>query len=311
MSDSRWTLLLVPHDNDRVRTFQLTARRVRAVVSSALLAVLMIGTFATVFLVRQSQHFRTSAVQQENELLAAEVDRMRGEMETLNAQIDQLAQRDEKFRVIAGLPELDPEVQRVGIGGPDGPSPARAALARLNPAVGGEVGETSEDLETLLRRARLLRTSMDEALTALERNNERLAATPSIAPSAGHLTSLFSNARRHPVLRITRPHRGIDIAAPVGTPILAPAAGRVVFAGNRANGYGNMVEIDHGFGYVTRFAHASRLMVRAGQQVRRGDTIAAVGATGLVSGPHLHYEVEVDGRQVDPMNFIIGEELPE
>lgn len=310
MPDSRWTLMLVPHDNDRVRSFHLTGRRVRAVGSAVMLAVLLLGTFSVAFFVKQGEHLRAASLRRENVLLAAEVEEMRREMGELNRSIDHLATRDEKFRVIAGLPELDADVRRVGIGGPDAPTPGQAALARLNPGVGGRVASTSEDLETLLRRARLLRTSMDEALTALERNNERLAATPSIAPSTGHLTSLFSNSRRHPVLRITRPHKGIDIAAPVGTPILAPAEGRVVFAGNRSNGYGNMVEIDHGFGMVTRFAHASRLMVRNGQQVRRGDTIAAVGATGLVSGPHLHYEVEVDGRQVDPMNFIIGEALP-
>ena len=72
-----------------------------------------------------------------------------------------------------------------------------------------------------------------------------------------------------------------------------------------------MVEIDHGYGYVTRFAHASRVLVRAGQKVERGQTIAEVGATGLVSGPHLHYEVEVHGRQVDPLNFIVSDEIPD
>jgi murein DD-endopeptidase MepM/ murein hydrolase activator NlpD len=132
-----------------------------------------------------------------------------------------------------------------------------------------------------------------------------------VAPANGPLTSLFSTGRRHPVLRITRPHKGVDIAARVGEPILAPARGRVIFAGSRGNGYGNMVEIDHGFGYVTRFAHASRVLVRNGQVVRRGDTIAQVGATGLVSGPHLHYEVEVNGRQVDPLNFIITDAIPD
>jgi len=96
----------------------------------------------------------------------------------------------------------------------------------------------------------------------------------------------------------------------VGEPIQAAARGRVVFAGNRANGYGKMVEIDHGFGYVTRYAHASRLLVSTGQTVKRGDLIAEVGATGLTSGPHLHYEVEVNGRQVDPMNFVIGDAVP-
>ena len=90
----------------------------------------------------------------------------------------------------------------------------------------------------------------------------------------------------------------------------AAARGRVVYAGNKSNGYGNMVEIDHGYGYVTRYAHASRLHVRNGQTVDRGTRIADVGATGLTSGPHLHYEVEQNGNQVDPLNFVIGDALP-
>jgi murein DD-endopeptidase MepM/ murein hydrolase activator NlpD len=184
------------------------------------------------------------------------------------------------------------------------------ALLHLSPEVGGKVSSASTELETLTRRAALLRTSMDQALQALQRNRDRLASTPTIAPADGHLSSLFSGSRYHPVLRISRPHKGIDIAARTGVPILAAAAGRVTFAGNKGNGYGNMVEIDHGHGYVTRYAHASKLSVRAGQQVKRGEVIAAVGATGLTSGPHLHYEVELDGRQVDPLNFIVADAIP-
>lgn len=132
----------------------------------------------------------------------------------------------------------------------------------------------------------------------------RLAAQPSIMPSSGYLSSLFGT-REHPVLGGVRAHRGVDIAAPAGRPILAPAEGVVRFAGDKGGGYGNMVEIDHGHGYLTRFAHASRLVVSRGQRVHRGQLIALVGATGRTSGPHLHYEVEVHGRRVDPIPFMV------
>lgn len=298
--------MLVPHDNERVRSFQVSGKSVRALLSVVLMGALLLGTFSVAFFVKQGEHVRAASLRRENELLAAEVEEMRGQMEQLNHSIEALAEKDEKYRVIAGLPEAADHARPAGA-----VSPGSAALARLNPAVGNRVSATSEDLATLLRRARLLRASMDEAMATMHANRERLAATPSIAPSSGHLSSLFSNRRFHPVLRISRPHKGIDIAARVGEPILAPAKGRVRFSGNRSNGYGNMVEIDHGYGYVTRFAHASRLLVRNGQEVKRGDVIALVGATGLVSGPHLHYEVEVDGRQVDPLNFIVGDAIPD
>jgi murein DD-endopeptidase MepM/ murein hydrolase activator NlpD len=244
-------------------------------------------------------------------LLAAEVEQIRGTMATLAESLDSLAAQDEKFRVIAGLEAYDDEVHQVGIGGPGTPALEQHALYLTNPDVGERVFAASYDLGTLTRRAELLQSSMSEALSTLEENTERLAAVPSIMPSTGHLSSLFSKGRRHPVLRITRPHRGIDIAAPVGEPILAPAGGRVVFAGWKSGGYGNTVEIDHGFGYLTRFAHASRVLVRRGDVVERGQTIAEVGATGLVTGPHLHYEVEVNGQQVDPMNFILEDAVPD
>ncbi|HEX6041665.1 M23 family metallopeptidase [Longimicrobium sp.] len=308
MPQSRWTLMLVPHDNERVRSFQVSGKSIRTALYGVLLTALLMGTFTVAFFVKQSQHVQNTSLRRENEALAAEVDQMRSQMEELDRSIASLTEKDEELRVVAGLPEIDPDVRRVGVGGPG--STTSAALARLNPRTAAKVESTGQDLSTLLRRASLLRSSMDEATTQIERNRERMASVPTILPANGHLSSLFSGNRYHPVLRITRPHKGIDIAARVGEPILAAARGRVIFAGNRGNGYGNMVEIDHGHGFITRYAHASRLHVRTGQSVDRGFRIADVGATGLVSGPHLHYEVEQNGRQVDPLNFVIGDALP-
>jgi hypothetical protein len=310
MPRSRWTLMLVPHDNERVLSWQVTARAVRAGVTLVVTCVVLFAVVSVGFFVRQGRAVHNSALKRENALLAAEVDQMHERMEALKGSIDHLTLRDEEYRTIAGLPELDADVRKVGIGGP-GTSLADAALLHLNPGMGKKLESTDENLGTLARRARLLQSSLDEALGMLRNNRERLSRTPSIAPANGLLSSLFSGSRSHPVLRITRPHKGIDIAAKVGEPILAPAKGRVVFSGNRANGYGNTVEIDHGYGYTTRFAHASRLRVTTGQMVKRGDVIADVGATGLVSGPHLHYEVEVNGRQVDPLNFIVADAIPD
>jgi murein DD-endopeptidase MepM/ murein hydrolase activator NlpD len=311
MARSKWTLMLVPHDNERVRSIQISSRSVRVALSTALALAFVLAVFSVGFFVKQSHHARAARLERENELLAAEVDEMRSEMATLSESIEDLSEKGEKYRVVAGLPAIDPQVERVGIGGPGTATLESASLFRVSPQRGRKVFETSSDLGALLRRAALLRSSMDEALDAMETNRDRLAATPSISPSSGHLSSLFSRGRYHPVLRITRPHKGIDIAAPVGEPILAPAKGTVRHAGFKSGGYGNVVEIDHGFGYVTRFAHASKVLVREGQEVKRGDVIAEVGATGLVSGPHLHYEVEVNGRPVNPLNFIIEDAIPD
>lgn len=303
--------MLIPHTNERVRSLQVSSVGVRVILSVVLLITLLTGTFSIGFFVKQGHELRAERLERENLLLAAEVEEIRSEMQNLATHIEDLSAQDEKFRTMAGLPPIDKDVRRVGIGGPGTPSLESMAMYQLNPEVGEKVFAATYDMETLMRRASLLRQSMDEAITTLQKNTERLEATPSIWPSNGHLSSLFSRNRRHPVLRITRPHKGIDIAARVGEPILAPAKGRVVFSGNRSGGYGLTVEIDHGYGYITRFAHASRLLVRAGEVVERGQVIAEVGATGLTSGPHLHYEVEVNGQAVDPLNFIIEDAIPD
>lgn len=118
-------------------------------------------------------------------------------------------------------------------------------------------------------------------------------------PVDGARLSSGFGMRMHPILGFSRLHRGVDFAAPTGTPVLASAAGRVVRAG-WGGGYGNMIDIDHGRGIVTRYAHLSRMDVRVGQQVTQGQRIGAVGSTGMSTGPHLHYEVIRNGEPIDP-----------
>lgn len=123
-------------------------------------------------------------------------------------------------------------------------------------------------------------------------------------PARGRIASGFTEARWHPLLHMVRPHLGVDVAAPRGTRIVAPAAGRVSFVG-RKFAFGLVVEIDHGGGIMTRYAHCRSALVKAGDRVKHGQTIARVGSSGLTTGPHLHYEVLVSGRAVDPMHFRI------
>lgn len=161
-------------------------------------------------------------------------------------------------------------------------------------------------------RADMLR-AYDDLVRYLEpeAGDERssLDKIPSISPvRGGRITSPFGPRRIHPVHGDLRPHLGLDIAAPQGTPILATARG-VVTVTHRHPGYGKVVDLFHAptpaLHFVTRYAHASEILVASGQRVERGDTIARVGATGTATGPHVHYEVFRNGRRIDPIHFLL------
>jgi hypothetical protein len=127
-------------------------------------------------------------------------------------------------------------------------------------------------------------------------------------PAIGPITSRFSRSRWHPILRIFRPHKGVDVAAPYGSNITAPAAGRVSFVGRKL-GDGLMVELDHGAGVTSRYAHCSAVKVKVGDFVSFGDVIAAVGSSGLSTAAHVHFEVRVRGEPVDPLKYLITARL--
>jgi murein DD-endopeptidase MepM/ murein hydrolase activator NlpD len=135
---------------------------------------------------------------------------------------------------------------------------------------------------------------------------EAMTEPDMVLPVAGEITSRFTRSRFQPLLNIVRPHEGVDVSAPLGTPIYAPAAGVVSFVGWRF-GDGLTVELAHSGKVLTRFAHCRKALVRDGQPVAAGQQIAEVGASGLATGPHLHFEVVVDGTPVDPLQYIAQE----
>ncbi|MBO4481501.1 MAG: peptidoglycan DD-metalloendopeptidase family protein [Bacteroidales bacterium] len=153
--------------------------------------------------------------------------------------------------------------------------------------------------------------SLDTIADMASKKAEMLAAIPAIRPlkNMTHISSGFGR-RYHPILKILRPHTGIDIAAPKGTPVYATADG-VVSRESPGSGYGIAVVINHGYSYKTLYAHLTKKAVRAGQRVKRGDVIGYVGSTGLSFGPHLHYEVIKNGVPVNPVHYFFNDITPE
>jgi murein DD-endopeptidase MepM/ murein hydrolase activator NlpD len=176
--------------------------------------------------------------------------------------------------------------------------------------IGDSVTSSRAPVDVVLRHAGRLSADLGQIELKLHDDAKRVARTPSIMPTAGWLTSLFSMSRFHPSLHELLPHLGVDIAAPYGKLIIAPADGTVIRAGP-ASGYGLVMEIDHGNGIVTKYGHLSRFIARRGERVVRGEAIAQVGSSGLATGPHLHYEVLVNGTNVDPMTFVLPATIPD
>jgi murein DD-endopeptidase MepM/ murein hydrolase activator NlpD len=294
MVNRKWTLLVVPPGSSASKAIEVSQRVLKLTLGGAFLLAalaLLIGYGAVS---RSLDLQRAAELERENQQIAA------AELtDTLNL----IASRDARIRLLANLEPNDPSVQQAGIGGPSAPGSQPEPNASV---LTQRAAEVRVDLSALIRRANLLAASFNEAGDSLENHRDRLVAMPSIMPTTGWLTSAFSSMRAHPILHISRPHQGIDVTAPMGAPILSPARGRIVSAGWE-NGYGQVIEIDHGFGIRTRFAHCSRLIARPGQVVQRGQEIAEVGNSGLATGPHLHYEVEVNGRPVDPLRYVLPE----
>jgi murein DD-endopeptidase MepM/ murein hydrolase activator NlpD len=302
MAKRRWTLVLVPHGSEPSRIVEVSYGVLR-LAASAVGGLLVLGLFAGYATLSHTTDLsRTARLQQENASLNRELGELNGRLTSLADTLTRISQRDARIRVLANLDPIDPQVQAAGIGGPASPELELAGLT----GAGKRTAEIRVDLSALIRRADLLASSFKEAADSLALHTARLAATPSIMPTQGWLSSAFSAMRTHPILHLARPHEGIDVSAPMGSPIEAPAAGVVTDAGWET-GYGNTIIIDHGFGIVTKFAHASKLLVHTGQRVSRGQRIALVGNSGLATGPHLHYEVHVNGRPVDPLKYVLPE----
>jgi hypothetical protein len=270
------------------------------VVALAIVVLCVAGVARSVSVTRNREAVRERAV------LVTEVERLQHELIVLRDTLITMGERQQQLRLLAGMSVLDTAVQAGGIGGPAGAWPERDSVTALG-ADGAQAWAARLDLDGLARRASILTRSNDQVYDSLSNHQARFGATPSIMPAHGRISSPFAPERLDPILHIVRRHQGMDIAAPAGAEIEAPAGG-VVTGAKWVEGYGNLLTIDHGYGVVTRFAHCFKILVVPGQRVKRGQRIALVGSTGESTGAHVHYEVWVNGKAVDPKTFVLPED---
>ena len=268
----------VPHGAGTTRSIGVSYRALKFIGGTAAVVLVVGLVFAYTAIRKGVDISRLERLERANQLLAEQVIQTRTRLHQVNDTVAAIMKRDDLVRLLAGLPPNDPDVQQAGIGGPAGVPSEREQVLGEQP-LGREALRMQEDVEGLIRRANLLARSFTEAIDSMEAHGDRLARTPSIMPTRGWLTSMYAQARMHPIFHEARRHDGIDITAPLGTPIVAPASGWVIKV-ETDEGYGRFIKIDHGNGITTLYAHCSKVLARVGQRVRRGEEIALVGSTG-------------------------------
>ncbi|MCM1449992.1 MAG: M23 family metallopeptidase [Clostridiales bacterium] len=252
---------------------------------------------------------REKMLRDDNEQLRLQLEDLDQRLSQAIGVMDNLAERDNNFYRV--MMQADPisDVQRYA--GLD-PQQPEIPLNSLNDAA--LVGNVSRKMSALEQSIFTQIGSFEQLRQLAVDRQDRLSHIPSIQPVANKdLRQMASGYGRRvdPIYGTVRFHEGMDFSAPIGTPVYATGDGVVTSAGRSMSGYGNMIEMDHGFNYTTRFAHLSQVLVKPGQHVKRGDLIGKVGNTGKSTGPHLHYEVRLKGVAQNPVNYYFQDLTPE
>lgn len=294
-----------------------TCRYERAKVTYSDVVINVLGFFsvalvmAIAFVLVYNTYFDSpseSKLKKENKELQTYYEDLQEEMEEVNEVIAALEERDNNiYRKIYEAEPLGPTIREAGHGG------AEEYKRIMEKGLYDKklVLNTFKKIDKIKRKARIQNQSFDEIMQLARDNNAMLSSLPSIQPVENpELTKLASGfgMRINPFHKGRVMHGGIDFAAPRGSEVFATGNGEVKFVKDNSElqtGYGNYIEIDHGFGYVTKYAHLGEIKVKPGDRVKRGDVIAYVSSTGGSAAPHVHYEIIKDNQKIDPVNFLI------
>lgn len=302
MKKRYFTFLYIPDTTSSPRTIKI--RRLWVYALGALLLLGAIGTsFALVgYLGKVREVYRLSMLEKENQVLRENLEELDSQVSLLKQQVARNFDFQKKARLLADLEEIDEDVAAAGAGGPTFSYPK--SLSLLDDENRNELTKLGGEIAQLLRQAKLQEQSYQEILGGMSERIKELRSTPSICPVRhGFVSSRFGRRMDPFTGRLSR-HLGVDYSSRFGAPVYAAADGLVTYA-RRWSSFGNVVEISHGNGYVTRYAHISKILVRKGQRVKRGDVIARVGSTGKSTAAHLHYEVLYKGEHRNPLAYVL------
>jgi murein DD-endopeptidase MepM/ murein hydrolase activator NlpD len=331
-----YTILIVPEKTSQVRRFVIPNWLFRgAAIGTALISLIAVVMVLDYWYV-MGEVGENKQLKMENRRLRQEVQVFKNKMETIEGTMDRVKTFATRLKVITNIEDrnnlletlnqkLPDAAENIGTTVPGAITTTAEASADASTSTASAIASTAvpaknsddpeemllrRDYEQLDSRFSLINTDslyleqmLQDQYELLADQKSFLAALPTRRPAVGYFTSGFG-VRKSPFGGKNKMHEGLDIANHAGTTIKAPADGVVVFA-NTKSGYGQTVILDHGYGLETLYGHTKKILVAKGQKVKRGDAIALMGSTGRSTGPHVHYEVHVNGTPVDPLSYIL------
>lgn len=298
-----YTFLYMPDDHGHSRQFRIPRWSVLTTVGGSAFVVCLALLYLIGLPSGNGWWPGGSTLQKEKQVLLSRVTGLKSQVEDLRGEIDIVYLVQNKLADAMQLTPLDLETFAAGVGGRSSLKFATEEVPGLNPAFAG-FGELGEDLGQMLRQARIQKQGYLAMLDTLGTRAEVRQHIPSIRPvDIGWISSRFG-LREDPFTGKQSFHHGLDISLPLGTSVRVTGDGKVAYV-QRQRGLGKVVKIDHGNGIMTVYAHLDESLVKKGTKVKRGDIIARSGNTGRSTAPHLHYEIRIGGRPVNPLAYIL------
>lgn len=239
-----------------------------------------------------------SSLRSENQILKQKLSEMLELYSGINTELDNMSKVNNELRIAANLPPLSDDERMVGVGG----GYFDNSLDFLTNPSELKLQDALSFVDEVSRKIEFEKAQYYNIAAKLKQNEKLYESIPAIQPCTGTLAFHGFGMRKHPILKVRKMHEGLDIITDVGTPVHASGNGKIVFVGYKG-GYGLAIEIDHGFGYRSLYAHLSSVSVKEGKTVARGDKIGKTGNSGLSTGPHLHYEISHEGIKQDPSEY--------
>ena len=293
--------MICSHAGRRRGEFRLTIPHLLLFAALIVTSIYYPGKIVISSLIKVVNIHELARLEKQNARLRSQVYQVDEKIAVLGTRFDSLLDENQVYRQIAGLEQIEPEILKVGIGGTG--IDLADDLMEIDSRLARRINTQGNALDELLRQAGLVDQSIREAYSIVSEVSRRWSHLPSITPTSGYISSSFGR-RMHPLFHQMHTHTGLDFSTPIGEPIYAPADGKVTHSG-KSQGLGLAIVIDHDFGIQTVYGHCSRVAVKYGQAVHRGEIIGYVGRSGITTGPHLHYEVHVNGRVKNPLPYLL------